>query len=408
MPNPKRTRTSTPDDTAGQTQRMNKLLAAAGYGSRRECESLITSGRVEVDGQTVTELGTKVDPEVSVVKVDGTVLKRFRPVYFVLNKPPGVLCTNKDPSGRMLAIDLIPTRERVFSVGRLDRASEGLILLTNDGELAQRLAHPRYGVQKTYFATVQGEITHEDMANLRKGVYLSDGFARVDGVKLRRQRKGCAELEIVLSEGKNREIRRVLARLGHKVLSLRRLAIGSLRLGTLPVGASRELAREEISSLYALASAGRKAKRKRKPANSPTAPAMDDEPTAIVDPDVLAELDFQPQTSGRVISYDDDASPGKPKPRNRKRPAVSKSPARSAAFQDGSQPQTTRRTGAAKSVGRPGASFSVKSSGKSKSGGKTGRHSSARNPAPGNRSTSSSAGRPGNKLAGRRRPNKRR
>lgn len=242
-------------------QRLNKLLAAAGLGSRREVEQYILEGRIEIDGQPVTDLATKVDPETTQLTFDGSAIKIFRPVYFALNKPVGVLSTNRDPSGRMRAIDLINVKERIFSAGRLDRSSEGLMLLTNDGELAQRLSHPRYGIQKLYLATVQGEVTQADLEKLIRGVRLSEGYAKVDAVKLRKQRSGAADLEIALSEGKNREIRRILARLGHKVVGLKRLAIGPLRLGQLPTGGWRPLTKHEIQALYAAATTGRRKKR---------------------------------------------------------------------------------------------------------------------------------------------------
>ena len=242
-------------------QRLNKLLAAAGLGSRREVEQYILEGRIEIDGQPVTDLATKVDPETTQLTFDGSAIKIFRPVYFALNKPVGVLSTNRDPSGRMRAIDLINVKERIFSAGRLDRSSEGLMLLTNDGELAQRLSHPRYGIQKLYLATVQGEVTQADLEKLIRGVRLAEGYAKVDAVKLRKQRSGAADLEIALSEGKNREIRRILARLGHKVVGLKRLAIGPLRLGQLPTGGWRPLTKHEIQALYAAATTGRRKKR---------------------------------------------------------------------------------------------------------------------------------------------------
>ncbi|MEM7561237.1 MAG: pseudouridine synthase [Planctomycetota bacterium] len=232
-------------------QRLNKILAGAGLGSRREVEELIVQGRVEVDREIITDLSFKADPAEAKIKLDGQVVKAFRPVYFMLNKPKGVLSTNKDPSGRMRVVDLVPDRDRVFSVGRLDKSSEGLMLLTNDGELAQKLAHPKYRVQKTYFVVVSGVMTNEELAKLKKGVYLAEGFARIDGATIRKQKKASTEMEIVLSEGKNREIRRILARAGHKVVVLRRIAIGTLRLGQLPVGASRELSPTEIKALYA-------------------------------------------------------------------------------------------------------------------------------------------------------------
>lgn len=245
---------TTPSDPSAQ--RLNKVLAAAGLGSRREVEELIVQGRVEVDKEVVTDLARRVDPSAVTIKVDGQALKKFKPVYFALNKPKGVLSTNKDPSGRVRVIDLVPDNQRVFSVGRLDRNSEGLTLLTNDGELAQRLAHPKFGVQKAYFVVVAGVMTKEELAKLRKGVYLAEGVARIDGATIRKHRKGCTELEIVLSEGKNREIRRILARAGHKVVVLRRIAIGSLRLGQLPVGASRQLTSSEVKALYAATQPG--------------------------------------------------------------------------------------------------------------------------------------------------------
>lgn len=237
--------------TSPDAQRLNKILAAAGLGSRRKVEDLIEQGRVEINGDIVTDLSCKVEPDQVKIKVDGQMLKQSRPVYYALNKPPGVLSTNYDPSGRMRVIDLVPDRDRVFSVGRLDQSSEGLMLLTNDGDLAQRLAHPRFHIQKTYFVVVAGQMTEDELNKLRKGVYLAEGMARIDGASIKRVRKGCTEIEIVLSEGKNREIRRILARAGHKVVLLRRIAIGTLRLGQMPVGASRMLTASEVKALYA-------------------------------------------------------------------------------------------------------------------------------------------------------------
>lgn len=259
MPRPfRRKRVSTkPVEHDPNTQRINKVLAAAGLGSRRDVEQLIVQGRVEIDGQTVTNLATRVDPRVSKIAVDGVQLKRPHLVYYALNKPKGVLSTNNDPSGRARVIDFVPDRHRVFSVGRLDRYSEGLMLLTNDGDLAQRLAHPKFRVQKTYFVVVAGLLTNEELAKLKKGVYLAEGVARIDGARIRKTRKTCTELEILLSEGKNREIRRILARAGHKVVLLRRIAIGPLRLAELPVGAVRELTPNEVKALYACTEQGR-------------------------------------------------------------------------------------------------------------------------------------------------------
>ncbi len=249
MTNAKRPRAESASVLAGE-QRINKLLAAAGLGSRRQVDELITDGRVEIDGKTVTQVGVKVDIDKAKISVDGEPLRRHRPMYFAVNKPSGVLCTNRDPEGRPRVIDLIPGNNRLFPVGRLDASSTGLILLTNDGELAQRLAHPKHSVPKQYFVVVAGQVEPEAMRRLQRGIYLAEGLARVDGAKIRKVRKGCTEIEITLSEGKNREIRRVLARLGHRVVTLRRTAIGPLKLAMLQEGGYRPLSPDEVAALY--------------------------------------------------------------------------------------------------------------------------------------------------------------
>jgi 23S rRNA pseudouridine2605 synthase len=238
---------------AESVERLQKVLARAGLGSRRQCEELITEGRVEIDREVVTELGTRVDPGRHEIRVDGEPLKRSRPQYFALNKPPGVVSTNRDPSGRPRVVDLIASNERLFTVGRLDMSSEGLILVTNDGALANKLAHPRYGVDKTYHVQVAGQPMREDLQSLRKGVHLAEGFVRVKQVRIKQKQKKSTLLEIVLDEGKNREIRRVMARIGHKVLRLKRVAIGPIRLGDLPLGAHRMLTGKELHRLKELA-----------------------------------------------------------------------------------------------------------------------------------------------------------
>ena len=235
--------------TRDKPQRLQRLLAAAGFGSRRQCETMIEEGRVDIDGEIVTQLGVTVDPKEQKVRVDGVPLRQQKLVYYALNKPTGVLSTNADPKGRERVIDLVPQSERVFPVGRLDQSSQGLMLLTNDGDLAQQLAHPKYGVRKVYRVTVAGKIDGETMKNMRKGIYISEGFVRVDGARIVRARARATELEIMLREGKNREIRRILARLGHKVQVLKRIAIGPLRLGDLPPGAHRVLSRDEVRRL---------------------------------------------------------------------------------------------------------------------------------------------------------------
>jgi 23S rRNA pseudouridine2605 synthase len=231
-------------------ERLNKFLAHAGVGSRRHCDELITHGRIRVDGAVVRELGVKVDPDSQEVCIDDQPLRGERLVYWLVNKPRGCLCTNHDPAGRPRAIDLVPqVHQRVYTVGRLDEDSEGLLLLTNDGDLANKLMHPRYGVEKTYLVQTAGKPGREDMEQLLKGVWLSDGHVRARRVKRLKSQGESTWLQIVLSEGKNREIRRMLARLGHKVMRLRRTAIGPVLLGRLPSGKSRPLRGDELSRL---------------------------------------------------------------------------------------------------------------------------------------------------------------
>lgn len=234
----------------GTPQRLQKVLAAAGHGSRRQCEELILTGRVEVDREVVTHLGTRVDPQKQKIRVDGVELRQPKTVWYALNKPMGVVCTNRDPGGRPRAVDLIPElQERLFPVGRLDMNSEGLLLLTNDGELANQLAHPRYEIKKVYRVLVAGQATRETLVQLQRGVYLSEGLTRIAGVTIKRRYKKSTILEMVLQEGKNREIRRVLARVGHKVMRLVRVATGPIKLGDLEPGDSRRLTRKEIEAL---------------------------------------------------------------------------------------------------------------------------------------------------------------
>lgn len=237
-----------PEQSAGS--RLQKVLAAAGFGSRRQCEELIVTGRVEVDGVAVTQLGVRVDSQRCRIAVDGELLKPARLLYYAVNKPAGVVCTNRDPAGRPRVVDLAPSGDnRLFCVGRLDLNSEGLILLTNDGELTQRLTHPRYEVAKTYRVLVAGRPSPEVLARLKRGVHLAEGMARVEQVRVRSHQKDSTVLELVLREGKNREVRRVLARVGHKVMRLTRLAVGPVRLGSLAMGAARLLTRDEIEQL---------------------------------------------------------------------------------------------------------------------------------------------------------------
>lgn len=234
-------------------ERLQKFLAAAGLGSRRECEELITTGRVEIDRRVVTELGTRVDPTQQEVRVDGVALTQTRRAYYAVYKPTGVVTTAHDPAGRPRVIDLIPPgKERLFAVGRLDLHSEGLILVTNDGDLANRLTHPRYGVRKIYRVIVAGKPTREVLDQLRHGIHLAEGVARVAEIRILRSLQQSTQLEMVLEEGRNREIRRALARVGHKVLRLTRVAVGPVRLGRLKPGEYRRLTHEEIERLQRL------------------------------------------------------------------------------------------------------------------------------------------------------------
>lgn len=230
--------------------RLQKVLAQAGIASRRECEELIREGRVEIDREIVTELGTRVDVLKQEIRVDGEPLARPRPTYFAVNKPTGVVCTAKDPAGRQRVTDLLPPNSpRTFCVGRLDMETEGLILVTNDGDLANGLTHPRHGVEKIYHVQVAGHVKPEIIAKLQKGVHLAEGFAHVKHVKIKSPRKQSTILEMVLDEGRNREVRRLLARVGHKVQRLKRIAVGPVRLADLPTGAVRPLTASEIQAL---------------------------------------------------------------------------------------------------------------------------------------------------------------
>jgi 23S rRNA pseudouridine2605 synthase len=240
---------ATPTTHAGK-DRLQKVLAAAGIGSRRQCEELIRAGRIEVDRAVVTRLGTTVDPQQQEIRVDGVVLSRSKRAYYAVHKPQGVVTTHRDPTGRPRVIDLVGTTpERLFPVGRLDLNSDGLILLTNDGELANELTHPRYGVDKTYRVLVAGAPTPEVLAKLQRGVHLAEGLARVHRIQVKKRQRKCTLLEMTLREGHNREIRRVLARVGHKVLHLTRIAVGPVRLGNLPPGAHRKLTHAEVEAL---------------------------------------------------------------------------------------------------------------------------------------------------------------
>jgi 23S rRNA pseudouridine2605 synthase len=235
--------------------RLQKLLAAAGVGSRRACEALIAAGRVEVDGQVVTELGVRIDQARQVVHVDGVRVQLDESrVYLAFNKPSGVVSTMNDDLGRVNLADYVGNRtERLFHVGRLDADTEGLLLLTNDGDLAHRLQHPAYGVAKTYLARIPGPVPRDLGRRLRDGVDLDDGPVRVDSFKVVDSQPGKALVEVVLHEGRKHVVRRMLDAVGHPVETLVRIQVGPIRLGDLKPGRTRRLTADEVGQLYAAA-----------------------------------------------------------------------------------------------------------------------------------------------------------
>ena len=235
---------------AAKPLRLNKALSAAGLGSRRAVEDLVRAGRVSVDGEVVQDLGRRVDPAHDRVTVDGSrVVLDERRRYWLLNKPAGVISTAADPSGRPTVVGLVPDQPRVFPVGRLDRDTEGLLLLTNDGPLAYRLTHARYGVEKRYLAEVE-RLPADAPARLRKGVELQDGLAKPLRVRVVAGAGRRRMIEVVLVEGRNREVRRLLEAVGAPVRRLVRTAVGPIRLTGLAPGEFRALRPDEIRGLY--------------------------------------------------------------------------------------------------------------------------------------------------------------
>lgn len=240
-----------------ELQRLQKVLAAAGIASRRASEELILDGRVEVNGE-VAELGRKVDPEQDVVTVDGERVNVDPDrVYLMLNKPQGVVTTVDDPEGRPTVMDLINLPQRLYPVGRLDQDTEGLLLLTNDGELTNALTHPSYGVERVYVALVPGPVRGRTLAELRSGVELEDGLARPVRARVLETQRSKALVEVVMTEGRKREVRRMLGALGLTVERLARVAYGGVELGDLRQGKWRFLNQAEVSRLHAAVGQGR-------------------------------------------------------------------------------------------------------------------------------------------------------
>ncbi|MEY9853828.1 pseudouridine synthase [Leifsonia sp. EB41] len=241
---------------AAQGERLQKVMAAAGVASRRVSEDLIVAGRVTVNGQVVTELGRRVDPATDRVAVDGTAVQLDTSRrYVMLNKPVGVVSSMRDEQGRPdLSRFTADYPERLFNVGRLDAETSGLLILTNDGELAHVLAHPSFGVTKTYIARVRGTVAPQTIARLTKGVELEDGPIAADKARLLQSRSGGGDslVEITLHSGRNRIVRRMMAEVGHPVIELVRRQFGPLHLGTLKVGAMRDLTKEELGALLTI------------------------------------------------------------------------------------------------------------------------------------------------------------
>ncbi len=234
--------------------RLNRFLAEAGLGARRKVERLIDEGRVAVNGLVVKDYGYRVNPREDIVTVDGKVVEIQPKVYLAYNKPKGILTTMRDERGRTTVYDVLPFRDiRVFPVGRLDRASRGLLLLTNDGELAYRLLHPKYHVDKRYIVVVEGNPSGPDLERLRRGIYLyPEGRTLPCHIRVVERLRGFTRLEVILREGRKRQIRRMFKKIGHPVRELTRVAIGPITLKGLPEGHFRFLSEEEVQALRRL------------------------------------------------------------------------------------------------------------------------------------------------------------
>ncbi|MFZ5644139.1 MAG: pseudouridine synthase [Bacillota bacterium] len=246
-------------------ERLHKFMARNGIAARRACEEIIAAGRVKVNGETVTKPGTTIDPQKDTVQVDGRRLKAPEEyIYMMLYKPRGYISAVSDPRGRKTVIDLLEgTTERLYPVGRLDYNSEGLLLLTNDGDFAQKVSHPGHKIPKTYRVRVKGIPTVRNLDILSSGVMLDDGMTAPAQVYIIDEKEGNALLEITISEGRNRQVRRMLEKIGHEVLRLKRTKIGALSLANLRAGETRHLKESEIKSLLKLASTEKKTAIKR-------------------------------------------------------------------------------------------------------------------------------------------------
>lgn len=230
-------------------ERLHKILAHAGFGSRRKCEERILAGDVRIDGKVVTELGIQLDPSEHDVRCGGKPVKSEPRVVLLLNKPRGYVCTTSDERGRPTVLDLVRSRFRLYPAGRLDADSQGMIILTNDGELCTRLTHPRHEVEKSYHAVVRGFVPGEVLDRIQRGIWLSEGRTARSKIRVIRRDRESTVVEITLREGRKREVRRLFARFGLKVRRLKRIRIGGLTLGGLREGEHRPLSTQEIGKL---------------------------------------------------------------------------------------------------------------------------------------------------------------
>lgn len=244
-------------------ERLQKIMAQAGIASRRKCEELILQGKVQVNGETVTELGTKADPDQDMITVAGKPIKNEKKVYVMLNKPKGVITSASDPEGRKIVSDYLKgVKERVYPIGRLDYDTEGLLLLTNDGEFANLLSHPKYHVPKTYLATVKGVPHGTELDKLRQGVMLEDGMTSPSEVEYKDVDPDNKQsvISITIHEGRNRQVRRMFEAISHPVIRLKRISYGDLLLQNLKRGVYRHLTADEINSLLQMAKSAKPAK----------------------------------------------------------------------------------------------------------------------------------------------------
>ncbi|HIJ70722.1 MAG TPA: rRNA pseudouridine synthase [Planctomycetes bacterium] len=224
-------------------------MAAAGVASRRKCEELITDGVVRVNRKTIDELPAFADPETDIITVQGKKIRPAEKVYFLLNKPKGVICTNFDPAGRKKAVDLIDCPRRIFCAGRLDADTTGAIIITNDSDLANRLTHPRYELPKTYEVKIRGRIEGESLEKLKKGVWLAEGKTGRAAVKVIRRTASESFVQLTIRRGLNRQVRRTIAKLGYKVKALKRTKIGNITIKDLPLGTYKKLTKSHINYL---------------------------------------------------------------------------------------------------------------------------------------------------------------